>query len=225
MTLFIKAFFNMIANFSSGRIFQTFLKAIFATLALFILMLILLHFIAKYTLIVTTSLNWTFELTLLADFGILALSIFAFPAVLIAISSLFLENVIQVVEEKNYPHLIPIQPKFKDEIFMAIKFFFIVLSVNLLALPFYLIPGVNFFLYLAINGYLLGKEYFDLLAIRYFQKKEMKAFHTKHSMIFFFAGLIFAFIAIIPFFNLFMPIAATLFMAHIFYPLMEKNKT
>jgi CysZ protein len=39
------------------------------------------------------------------------------------------------------------------------------LLLNLLALPVYLLlPGINLFLFLALNGYLLGREYFEVVA-------------------------------------------------------------
>ena len=50
---------------------------------------------------------------------------------------------------------------------LALKFFGIVILGNLLALLLLLIPGVNIGAFFLVNGYLLGREFFEFAAMRF----------------------------------------------------------
>ena len=177
--LFIKAFWRSLTQFFTPPILKTFLLSLFATIGIFITVLVSLHYGIRAIITLTTEIPWLTYLSIIGDFGGVALAFFAFPAVLIAVSSLFLEPVILAVEKKYYPNLVPVKPKFKDEIWLAIKFFFVVLGVNLLALPLYLIPVINGFVFLLVNSFLISREYYELIAIRHIPKKELKTFNQK----------------------------------------------
>lgn len=70
------------------------------------------------------------------------------------------------------------------------------LALNLLSLPLLFVPVVNFFWFLALNGYLMGREYFSLTALRRMQWEEARALRRKHRGEIFAIGL---FAAILPF--------------------------
>src|SRR5260370_37273313 len=54
------------------------------------------------------------------------------------------------------------------------------LLLNLLALPLYLIfPGINLFLFLVLNGYLLGRGYFEVIALRRLDAAAAKAVRNR----------------------------------------------
>src|SRR5260370_16389920 len=94
------------------------------------------------------------------------------------------------------------------------------LVLNLVALPIYLlIPGINLFLFLALNGYLLGREYFEVVALRRFDAAAAKAARNRFGLRVFLGGVMIAALFSLPFLNLVAPVNATAFMVHLLAPL------
>ena len=92
---------------------------------------------------------------------------------------------------------------------------YVILAVNIVALPFYLLPGVNLVLFWIINGYLLGREYFELVALRHIGLEDARALRRRHKLRIFVGGVAVAGFATVPFLNLLTPLFATAFMVHI----------
>jgi uncharacterized protein involved in cysteine biosynthesis len=91
------------------------------------------------------------------------------------------------------------------------------LLLNLLALPVYLLaPGINLFLFLALNGYLLGRGYFEVVALRRLDAGEARAVRRRFAGRIFLGGVVIAGLFALPFVNLVAPVIATAFMLHIF---------
>ena len=86
--------------------------------------------------------------------------------------------------------------------------------MNLLALPFYLLPFVNIALFWVVNGYLIGREYFELVALRHLPFAEVAALRKRHRMRVFLAGVIIALFTTVPLLNLFAPLFGTALMVH-----------
>src|SRR5260370_35186997 len=82
--------------------------------------------------------------------------------------SFYLEGVAAAVEAVAYPGRGPPRPQPLGEILsITLRLTFLTLLLNLLALPVYLlVPGINLFLFLALNGYLFGRGYFVAVALR-----------------------------------------------------------
>ena len=57
---------------------------------------------------------------------------------------------------------------------IGLKFFLVVLGVNLVALFLLLVPGINLIAFYIGNGYLLGREYFEMAAMRHLPPEEMR---------------------------------------------------
>ncbi len=91
------------------------------------------------------------------------------------------------------------------------------LLANLLALPFLI---VFFPLYVVIvygiNGYLLGREYFEMAALRRLSRAEARDAFAQNRGRFVGAGVVIAFLSTLPIVNLIAPIIATAFMVHLF---------
>jgi CysZ protein len=87
-----------------------------------------------------------------------------------------------------------------------------VLIVNLIALILLILPGVNVAIFFVANGYLLGREYFELAAMRFCSIDEARALRRANALRVFLAGLVIAGIVIIPILNLITPVFATAFM-------------
>ena len=153
----------------------------------------------------------------LGGLAVFGLAYLFFPAVVVAISGLLLERVADAVERRYYPGLPPAHGQsLWTEIFGALRFLVVVVALNLLVLPAYLIPGVNLMIFYVLNGYLLSREYFELVALRRMTPQSARIMRKAHTAKLFAAGVIVAFFSTIPLVNLLVPVVATAFMVHIF---------
>ncbi|BDA82517.1 cysteine biosynthesis protein [Aureimonas sp. SA4125] len=132
------------------------------------------------------------------------------------IASLFLDDVAEVVERESYPAVRPGEAMpFVAGLVMSVKFFGIVILGNLAALFLLLIPGINLAAFFLVNGYLLGREYFEFAALRYRPEVEAKALRRRHAGTVFLAGLVIAAFLAVPFLNLLTPLFAAAMMVHL----------
>jgi CysZ protein len=153
----------------------------------------------------------------LGGLAVFGLAYLFFPAVVVAISGLLLERVAEAVERRYYPGLPPAHGQsLGTEILGALRFLVVVVALNLLVLPAYLIPGVNLMIFYVLNGYLLSREYFELVALRRMTPQSARIMRKAHTAKLFVAGVIVAFFSTIPLVNLLVPVVATAFMVHIF---------
>lgn len=140
-----------------------------------------------------------------------------FPAMVVAVSSLMLERVAQAVERRHYPHLGPArQQSVLEGLGNSLKFLGIVLILNLIVLPLYLVPVLNLIIFPSLNGYLLGREYYELVSLRRLDPERMRSLRSEQGLKLFLAGAIIAFLSMVPIVNLLMPVIATAFMVHVF---------
>jgi CysZ protein len=91
-----------------------------------------------------------------------------------------------------------------------------VLAVNIVALFLLLVPGINLIAFYLGNGYLLGREYFELAAMRHLPLAEARQLRKANRITVLLCGLIIAGIASIPILNLITPLFATAFMVRIY---------
>ena len=87
--------------------------------------------------------------------------------------------------------------------------------VNLIALALLFAPVVNIVAFLGANGYLLGREYFELAAMRFRMPDEARAMRRAYGLRIFLAGLIIAGFVAIPILNLCTPLFATALMTRL----------
>jgi CysZ protein len=161
-------------------------------------------------------LNWLIDI--LGIGGVLVLSWLLFPAVVTMIMGFFLERVAAAVEALDYPDRGPPRRQSIREI-VAIGFRLMLMSIalNLLALPIYLaIPGLNVFVYLGLNGYLFGREYFEVVALRRLNIDAVKTVRHRFGGRIFLAGMMIAGMFALPLINLVAPVIAVAFMIHVF---------
>ena len=98
----------------------------------------------------------------------------------------------------------------------ALGFTAVIIVVNLFVLLIALLPGINILAYLVGNGYLLGREYFELVAARFMPRRDVRALRKSCRGKVFVAGVFIALVAAIPFVNFLVPLFATAFMVHVF---------
>ena len=100
-------------------------------------------------------------------------------------------------------------------IWLAAKFAAVSLGVNLLALMLLLVPGVNVIAFLSANAYLLGREYFELAALRYRPLEEVRALRRRHAFYLFVAGFPLALFVSAPLVNMLTPLFGVAYMARV----------
>ncbi len=156
---------------------------------------------------------------LLGGLVVLLLAWLLFPATVGTVSSFFLDEVVDRVEARHYPFLPP--PRrygLLVELATALRFLALVLAINILALPLYLAaPGLNLAVFYTVNGYLLGREYFEMVASRRMERRDARALRRAYPLKPFLAGVIIAFLSSIPFVNLLVPVVAAAFMVHVLH--------
>lgn len=111
---------------------------------------------------------------------------------------------------------------------MAIRFAGVSALVNIAALPLYiplLITGLSFLLGYAINGYLLGREFYEIVAVRRMARAEADVLRKRYRKSIWLAGAMIAFLYTVPLLNLVVPVVATAFMLHLFEHLRAKDST
>jgi CysZ protein len=158
-----------------------------------------------------TTIEW------LGGFALVVGSIFLIPPVTSLIAGLYLDDIAAEVENTVYPLDPPGQPLAAlPALGLALKFFFVVLAVNILALFLLLVPGVNVIAFYLGNGYLLGREYFELAAMRHLSVEDAKRLRKANVGYVSMCGLIIAVIASVPILNLITPLFATAFMVRVY---------
>jgi CysZ protein len=150
----------------------------------------------------------------------LAIAWILFPSVFMLVMGFFLDGVVSAIEARRYPGLPP--PRAQSVPAMtaaALRLGGLALLLNLLALPVYivlLITGISLPLFLVLNGYLLGREYFELVALRRMDDVSARRFRRRHGAAVFGAGVAIAFLLTIPFVNLAAPLVGAALMLHLF---------
>ncbi len=140
------------------------------------------------------------------------------------IAGLFLDDAAAVVERESYPT----SPQGRElplarSLVLSLRFFGIVILGNLLAFALLLVPVVNIAAFFLVNGYLLGREYFEFAALRYRSEAEAKALRSKYGATIFLAGLVLAAFLAVPILNLLTPLFAAATMVHLHQRIARKE--
>ncbi|PLX43304.1 MAG: cysteine biosynthesis protein CysZ [Hyphomicrobiales bacterium] len=152
---------------------------------------------------------------ILAGLGTLVGAVFLLAPVTSLFAGLFLDEIAGAVEARHYPHdPAGTELPLAQSLFVAVKFTFVVILVNLGVLIMLILPGINVIAFYLANGYLLGREYFELVAMRHHPIDEARALRRKYRLRVFLSGLVIAGLVSIPLLNLLAPLFATAFMTH-----------
>ena len=176
----------------------------------------------------TLNLPWFGEIGwlsgLLSGFvliSMIGMSVILMVPVAAVFTGLFLDQITRAVEAKHYPDL----PAAKgagvlDVMIDTAAFFGLLVVVNLLALVIYLLSSllapVIFWL---VNGVLLGREYFQMVAMRRLGRQGAKALRKRHRGQIWVAGVLMAVPLTIPVINLFVPVLGVATFTHLFHRL------
>lgn len=176
----------------------------------------------EVTLPLLGEIRWLDDLLSFSSlFLMLVLSVFLMVPVASAITSLFLDEVAQAVEDRHYPNL-PTVPgiPFGDALIDTINFLGVLIGANILAIIFYIFfPPLAIFIFWGLNGFLLGREYFTLAAMRRLGRDGAKKLRARHTGTIWLAGALMAVPLSVPLVNLLIPILGAATFTHIFHRL------
>jgi len=169
---------------------------------------------------VETLLGWASFLVMIA------LSVFLMVPVASAFAGLFLEDVVDAVEDRHYPNLPPATVMdWPEALRQSVNFLGLVIAVNVAAVFVYPFVGPAIpLVFWAVNGFLLGREYFTLVAQRRLPKAEAIAMRKRNRLRLWIAGTLMAAPLSIPLVNLLVPILGVATFTHLFHRLMAEER-
>ncbi|WP_407157382.1 sulfate transporter family protein [Bradyrhizobium sp. STM 3557] len=157
----------------------------------------------------------TWIISIAAGLGVVFGGIMLMPAVTSLVASLFVDDVADHVEREYYPAERPgIALPFTIAMREGFKAAGLTILVYLIALPFVFLAGAGFLIFFIATAWLLGREYFELAAMRFRSPAEAKAMRRDNAATVFTAGLVIAAFVSIPIVNLATPIFGMAFMVH-----------
>ena len=148
--------------------------------------------------------------------GLLIALVYLLPAVTAVVAGYFLDDVAEVVERQDYPADRPgAALPFGKAILYGLRFAGLSLLVNLVALLLFFIPGINIAAFFVANAYLLGREYFELAAGRFWPAEDVTRLRMEHRGTVLAAGAVLAGLVLVPVLNLITPIFGAAMMVHL----------
>jgi CysZ protein len=163
-----------------------------------------------------TSINvLAWIVSIAAGLGIVLGGIFLMPAITSLVASIFVDEVAEHVEREYYPAeppgvALPLSLAMTEGVRTAL----LTLLVYVIALPFVLVAGAGFIAFFVATAWLLGKQYFELAAMRFRAPAEARMMRKENALTIFVAGLIIAAFVSIPVVNLATPLFGMAFMVH-----------
>jgi len=220
-------FLKSIAQLSDRRFAAVLIRSLLLTVAL----LLALSFGAGWLiglLPATISLPWIGDISLpitslqgLAFGAILWLSSFMMFPVAALFVNLSLETIVDAVEAHHYPDTRSERsPTLLESLISGIRFSLVVIGVNIIALiPYFLAGPLAPFVFFAVNGYLLGREYFQLVAELHLPERAANRLRRRYSFRIWFAGTLMAVPLAVPVLNLIVPVLGAATFTHQFHRL------
>lgn len=152
---------------------------------------------------------------------VLVLSVFLMVPVASAFCGIFLDDVAEAVEGRHYPQVaIPPRVPFMTQLIDSVNFFGVIIAANLAGLVLYLFAGPLIpVVFWAINGYLLGREYFTLAAMRHLGRDGARALRRQNRGTIWLAGVLMAAPLSVPLVNLLIPVLGAATFTHLYHRL------
>ncbi|WPZ35557.1 EI24 domain-containing protein [Thalassobaculum sp. OXR-137] len=164
-----------------------------------------------------TGTEWLDSLLVwLGAVGTFVFALIFFPGSVQLVSGLFADTVADTVMSTHYPNApqprhIPLGEVIGD----GLRFAVLSIGLNILALPLYFVlPGLNLIVFYGLNGYLLGREYAEMVGQRTLDRMALREFRRANQGSLFLGGVLIAALSTIPVVNLTTPVVATAFAVH-----------
>jgi CysZ protein len=150
-----------------------------------------------------------------AGLGVVLGGIFLMPAITSLVASFFVDDVADLVEREHYPAERPgVALPMGLAVSEGVRTALLTILVYLIALPFVIAAGAGFLIFFVATAWLLGKQYFELAAMRFRPPVEARLMRKDNAATVFTAGLIIAAFVSIPIVNLATPLFGMAFMVH-----------
>jgi len=159
------------------------------------------------------ALAWVVSIA--AGLGVVLGGIFLMPAITSLVASFFVDDIADHVEREYYPAERPgVALPFSIATIEGVKTALLTIVVYLIALPFVFVAGAGFLVFFIATAWLLGKQYFELAAMRFRPPMEAKLMRKDNAGTVFAAGAIIAAFVSIPVVNLATPLFGMALMVH-----------
>ncbi len=168
------------------------------------------------------EIQWVDDfLSLASIFLMILLSAFLMVPVASVFTSLFLDDVAQAVEDRHYPDLPALgRVRFVEGLRDSLGFFGLLIVANGVALVLYaFFTPLAPFIFWGLNGFLLGREYFTLVAMRRLGRQGARAAWRRNLVQVWAAGALMAVPLSVPLVNLLIPILGAATFTHLFHRL------
>ncbi|MDO6456637.1 EI24 domain-containing protein [Celeribacter halophilus] len=218
-------FSKALVQLGDRRFQSVLLKGLGLTIALLIAIYLAFVWIIGAFVPDTFSLPFIGQVTWIDDalsigsfFLMIGLSVFLMVPVASAFTGIFLEEVSEAVEDRHYPGL-PEVPRqsIVDIVVDSLSFLGVIIVANVIALVLYLVLNVAApLIFWALNGFLLGREYFQMVAMRRLGREGAKAARKRHMPEIWLAGALMAIPLTIPVVNLLIPVLGAATFTHMF---------
>ena len=155
-------------------------------------------------------------LSVAAALGIVAGSVLLMPAVAALVASFFADTVALEIERSHYPaDPVGVPLPLVRALIEGVETALLAVGVYLVALPFLLFAGLGALIFFLATAFLLGREYFQLAAMRHHPPAEAKRLRKAHQGSVFLGGMIIAAFVSIPILSLATPLFGMALMVHV----------
>jgi CysZ protein len=155
-------------------------------------------------------------LSIAAGLGIVGGGVMLMPAVTAVVASFFADQIAEEVERTNYPADPPGKAlSLWRAVYEGVKTALLAILVYVCAVPFLLFAGLGAVIFFLATAWLLGREYFELAAMRLRPSAEAKAMRKRSAGTVYVGGLLIAAFVSIPVVNLATPLFAMALMVHL----------
>jgi CysZ protein len=165
------------------------------------------------------TLMWSLEwiASVAAGLGIIVGSIFLMPAATALVGSFFVDEIALDVERTYYPeHPIGRPLPLMRALVEGVKTALLAILIYLIAVPFLLFAGFGAVIFFVATAYVLGREYFELAAMRHVSVAQAKELRKAHHGTVLVGGIFIAAFVSIPVVNLATPLFGMAFMVHVY---------
>jgi CysZ protein len=225
----INDFSKALNQLRDPQIIRPLLYSAIAALVMLSAMLVLGIWLIKSAGIGGWTPSWTFlsflnnAIQLLFDITPILIAIFLFPTAAVFLQAFVLDNVIEAVEARHYPgHKSSHHQRWHEIAIGSCRFAVLAIALNLclLIISIFLLfaaPPLAPIPFYLVNGYLLGREYFSLVAVRHLTASNTNLLRKRNKRANLRDGVFLTFLFSMPIINLVAPILATSYMTHRFH--------
>jgi CysZ protein len=159
-------------------------------------------------------LSWIIAIAL--GVGLFTGAVLLMPAATALAAGFFADDIAERVERSHYPADPPgVAAPLWQMAVQGARTALLALIVYLCTLPFFLFAGIGAVMYFIATAWLLGREYFNLAAVRFHTVGDARELRRQHQAEVFVAGLFIAGFVSIPILNLATPLFGVAFMVHV----------